>query len=121
MDQKERLHAAVGVGPGMAQLGPALVGVLHLHANRHPTGRSASRGVEYVRRDRAHVGSSLPIDHAPVSNFFSRNSVILLCSAAAMGSSSAASCSRRSRRAASTSPKVLPVAQMMKMKPNFFS
>src|ERR1041385_3650749 len=115
MDEKERFHAAVRVGPGMAQLGPTLVSVLHFQTNRHTAGWGAPRRVEDVGRNRAHVGSSLPIDYGVVSNFFSRNSVILLCSAAAMGSSSAASCSIRSRNAANISPEDLPVAQMMKI------
>src|SRR5215204_3979609 len=55
------------------------------------------------------------------SNFFSRNSVILLCSAAAMVSSACVSCLSLSRSAASISSEVLPVAQIMKMKPNLCS
>ncbi len=60
-------------------------------------------------------------NYEEVSNFFSRKPVILLCSAAAMGSSATASCESLSRRAASISSEVLPVAQMMKIKPNFCS
>jgi hypothetical protein len=119
--QEERFYAAVRVGPRMAQLGPTLVSVLNLQTNCHTTGRGSPRSVEYVSGNGAHVGSSLAADHAPVSNFFSRNSVILLCSAAATGSSSRASCPSRARRAASISSEVLPVAQIMKMNPNFCS
>jgi hypothetical protein len=57
-------------------------------------------------------------NYEEVSNFFSRKLVILLCSAAAMGSSAAGLFRSLSRRAASISSEVLPVAQMMKMKPN---
>ena len=55
IDKKERLHAPVRVSPGMAQLGPTLVRVLHFQANCHTTGRGSSRRVEYVSRNGAHV------------------------------------------------------------------
>lgn len=46
--QKERFDPAIFVGPCVAQLGPALISVLHLQANRHALCRRASRGVEDV-------------------------------------------------------------------------
>ena len=55
IDEKKRLHAPVAVGPGMAQLRPAFVGVLYLKTNGHATCGRAARSVEYVRGDRAHV------------------------------------------------------------------
>src|SRR2546423_3977923 len=54
IDEKKRLHAPVAVGPGMAQLRPAFVGVLYLKTNGHATCGRAARSVEYVRGDRAH-------------------------------------------------------------------
>ena len=39
IDEKERFHATIGVGPCMAQLGPALVSVLYLETNRDTAGR----------------------------------------------------------------------------------
>ena len=48
VDEKERLHAPIGVGPCMAQLGPALVCVLQFETNRDTTrGRPPGR-IEYV-------------------------------------------------------------------------
>src|SRR5262249_9096637 len=38
VDEKERFHAPVSVGPRMAQLGPALVGVLHFERYRDAAG-----------------------------------------------------------------------------------
>ena len=48
VDEKERFHTAVGVGPGMAQLGPCLVRILHLQTNCHTTSRGSPRSIEYV-------------------------------------------------------------------------
>ena len=48
IDEKERFHATISVGPCMAQLGPALVSILHFENNRDTTrGRSPGR-IEYV-------------------------------------------------------------------------
>src|SRR5690242_10019920 len=58
IDEEERLDAPVGVGPGMAQLGPAFVGVLYLKTNGHATCGCAARSVEYVGGDRAHVSTA---------------------------------------------------------------
>ena len=66
-------------------------------------------------------GLSVTRNYGELTNFFSLSSVILLCSPAAIGSSVAASFSIRWRRAASISSEVFPVAQMIKMKPNFCS
>src|SRR4051812_1774280 len=38
IDEKERLDASVSVGPRMAQLGPALIGVLHFERDSDATG-----------------------------------------------------------------------------------
>ena len=54
MDQEERLHASILVGPCMAQLRPTLVGVLRLQTDRDAFCRTSSRGVEYVCGDGAH-------------------------------------------------------------------
>src|SRR5690349_6689756 len=109
----------------MAQLGPTLVSVLHFERNSDATRRCPPRRVENMGGDGAHgrvqFTKEVAANYEEVSNFFNRSSVILLCSAAAMGSSASRSCWSRSRRAASISSEVLPVAQMMKMKPNFCS
>ena len=48
VDEKERFHAPLGVGPCMAQLGPALVRVLYFETNSDTTrGRPPGR-IEYV-------------------------------------------------------------------------
>jgi hypothetical protein len=60
-------------------------------------------------------------NYGKLINFFNRNSVILLCSAAAVGNSVATSFSSRCFNAESISSEVLPVAQMMKINPNFCS
>ena len=49
IDKKEWFDAPVGISPCMAQLGPALVSVLHFEADRDTAcGRTSGR-VEYVR------------------------------------------------------------------------
>jgi hypothetical protein len=53
-NQEERLDATIIVGPGVTQLGPALVSILRLQKYCYATSRSAARYVEYVRRDGAH-------------------------------------------------------------------
>jgi hypothetical protein len=39
IDEKERFHATIGVGPCMAQLRPALISVLYFETNRDAAGR----------------------------------------------------------------------------------
>lgn len=41
-NQKERLHATVFVGPGMAELGPAFIRILCFKVNGNAAGRSAT-------------------------------------------------------------------------------
>jgi len=48
-NQKERLHPAVFISPGVTQLGPGLIRVLDVQVDRDAAGRSAARDVEYVR------------------------------------------------------------------------
>ena len=95
VDEEERLHAPVSVSPRMAQLGPALVSVLHFERYRDAAcgvPRDVSRiWVEMVLMVGMQFTKEVTANYEEVSNFFSRNSVILLCSAAAMGSSVAAS------------------------------
>ena len=38
IDEKERFHAPIGIGPCMAQLGPALIGILYFETNRDTAG-----------------------------------------------------------------------------------
>ena len=38
IDEKKRLHATIGIGPCMAQLGPALIGILYFETNRDTAG-----------------------------------------------------------------------------------
>ena len=54
VDEKERFHAPIRVGPCMAQLGPALVSVLHFERHRDAAGGCAPGRVENVRGDGAH-------------------------------------------------------------------
>src|SRR5689334_5648289 len=112
IDEKERLHASVGVGPRVAQLGPALISVLHLERNGHAARGRAARGIEDVRRNRAHAGPS---------SLRNLKSVIFACSAAALRNSAAGSFSKRISSSASISSVDLRVAQTMKIKPNFSS
>jgi len=125
IDEEERFHTPVGVGPCMAQLGPTLIGVLKFETDRHTTSRRSSGRIEYMGRNRAHrrvqFTKELRVNYAELSNFFNLNAVILACSAAARRSSVSESCWRRSCSAASISADDLPVAQMMKIKPNFCS
>ena len=48
VDEKERFHATISVGPCMAQLGPALVSVLKLETNRDTAGGRSPGRIEYV-------------------------------------------------------------------------
>ena len=48
VDKKERFHAPVGIGPCMAQLGPAFVGVLKFETNRDTAGGRSPGRIEYV-------------------------------------------------------------------------
>ena len=85
----------------------------------------SSSGAVYQRTEslpqKVLVLASRGVHLSPASNFFSRNSVILACSAAARRSSVSESCWRRCCSAPSISSEVLPVAQIMKIKPNFSS
>jgi hypothetical protein len=128
IDEKERFHTTIGVGPCMAQLGPALVSVLYFETNRDAAGRRTPGRIQYVGRDRAHDRvqftkkyRSYRTNRTYVSSFLTRNSVILACSAAASFSSVSESFARRSFSAESISSEVLPVAQIMKINPNFSS
>ena len=48
IDEKERFHTPIRVGPCMAQLGPTLVGILNFEVYRDPAGGCAPRRIEYV-------------------------------------------------------------------------
>jgi len=54
IDEKEWFHAPVSVGPRMAQLGPALVSLLHFERYRDAAGGCSPGRVEDMRRDGAH-------------------------------------------------------------------
>src|SRR5215210_3565794 len=61
IDEKEGLHASVNVSPRMAQLGPALVCVLHFERYSDATRGHSPGRVENMRGDGAHgPGCSLP-------------------------------------------------------------
>ena len=81
----------------------------------------SSSGAVYQRKLHLCRKSLSDAIYAQLSNFLSRNSVILACSAAARRSSVSESCWIRSCIAVSISPDVLPVAQIMKINPNFCS
>ena len=54
-NQKERLHSPVFVGPRMTEFGPTFVCVLQIQTDRHAAGGRATRYIEYVRGDGAHL------------------------------------------------------------------
>ena len=53
--EKERFDPAIFVGPGVAQFGPAFVGVLQFQADGYTTSRRTPRDVENVRGNCAHL------------------------------------------------------------------
>ena len=120
-NQKEGLHAAVFVGPGMTKLSPRFIRVLDVKMNSNATSGRATRDVEYMRRDGAHNESGVYSLESTVNknnyamSFRNRSSVIFACSAAAMRNSSSALFAKRSRRIPSISSELLPDAHTMKM------
>lgn len=49
LNQKEGLHPAVVIRPGMTQLCPGLISILNVQVNSDASGRGSARNVEYVR------------------------------------------------------------------------
>ena len=67
-NEKKGFDAAVFVGPGVTEFGPALVGVLQVETNSYATGGRAARDVEYVRRDGAHTSLESTVWSLRVNN-----------------------------------------------------
>ena len=55
LNQKEGFHSPVFVGPRMTEFGPTFVCVLEIQTDRHAAGGRATRYIEYVRGDGAHL------------------------------------------------------------------
>src|SRR6267142_3328949 len=61
LNQKERFHPPIFVGPGVGQLHPGLVWILKFEGDGYTAGRSASRCIEDVGGDGAPSFSPLLI------------------------------------------------------------
>ena len=48
LNQKEGLHPAVVIRPGMTQLGPGFISILDIQVNSDASGGGSARNVEYV-------------------------------------------------------------------------
>src|SRR5579871_911624 len=106
----QRRNSTVGVGRSSCQLGPAAFAVAEVQCDSQSSCGPAMSRIQYVGAQGTHEPS-----------FCKRNRVILACSPAAISSSFSATLGSRSWSRASISTAVLPVAQTMKIWPNFSS
>src|SRR5206468_2019740 len=105
-------HPPVLVGSALADGLPRAHGAGALERDGDVGRRTTAGGVENVRGDRAHCGFII---------LRNRRRVIFFCSSAAMSNSSAGGLSNRSFKIASISSADFPVAQTIKMCPNFLA
>src|SRR5438445_7634285 len=103
--------SAVFIRPSRSLSSPIARRILSLQAHRHACCRFSRNGIKHVRRDSAH----------PAIHLFRRICMIWRCSSAVCCSSVASSLCNRRRRISRISLADFPVAQTIKIRPNFCS